>query len=422
MTSRLPRGVPPDPAKAPGSRATPTQADKRLAALDAATRAIAGLLEIDAVLELIVERVRDLVGARYAALGIVDGAGLIERFVTLGISAEDRERIGDPPRGHGLLGLIIREQRAFRIPEISAHPDSSGFPPNHPPMRSFLGVPVTVKGASVGNLYLTEKIDAVEFSEDDQALVEMFALHAGIAIENARLHQQVQRLAVVEERERIAKDLHDGVIQSIYAVGLSLEDLPELMDEDADEARARIDRAIEALHVTIRDIRNFIVGLRPELLDQGDLVGSLEALAEEARLNSLIEVETEIDPAAAAALPDHALVPVFYICREALSNIVRHAHATRASIILGLADGAVRLEINDNGVGFEPGEERAESHQGLRNITARAARHGGHLVIDSAPGTGARIIVTVDTANTDAETDAHPSDANEQEARWPATR
>ena len=182
-----------------------TSGSDTVLALDAATRGIAGVLDIDAVLRLIVERVRDLVGSRYAALGIVDHAGLILRFVTVGIDPADRERIGDLPRGHGLLGLIIREGRSFRIPEIAAHPDSSGFPPHHPPMRSFLGVPIIVAGASVGNLYLTDKIGAAEFSEDDQALVEMFALHAGIAIENARLHAQVQRLAIVDERERIAR-------------------------------------------------------------------------------------------------------------------------------------------------------------------------------------------------------------------------
>ncbi len=297
------------------TRSKVAQASERLAALDAATRGIANVLEVDTVLQLIVETVRDLVRARYAALGIVDSVGVIERFVTVGINPEVRERIGQLPRGHGLLGLIIRQGRAFRIPEIAEHPDSSGFPPHHPPMHSFLGVPVTVKGVSVGNLYLTEKIDASEFSEDDQALVETFALHAGIAIENARLHEQVQRLAIVEERERIAKDLHDGVIQSIYAVGLSLEDLPEVMSEDAGEAKVRIDRAIDALHMTIRDIRNFIMGLRPELLDQRDLVGSLVALAEEVRLNSMVEIETSIDAAAAAVaararqgagLPHHA--------------------------------------------------------------------------------------------------------------------
>jgi signal transduction histidine kinase len=378
------------------SRAKVVQSSERLAALDAATRGIANVLEVDAVLRLIVEGVRDLVRARYAALAIVDAVGVIERFITVGINQEDREQIGTLPRGHGLLGLIIREGRAYRIPEISDHPDSAGFPAHHPSMHSFLGVPITVKGVSVGNLYLTDKTDALEFAKDDQELVEMFALHAGIAIENARLHEQVQRLAIVEERERIAKDLHDGVIQSIYAVGLSLEDLPELMDVDVGEARLRIDRAIDALHMTIRDIRNFIMGLRPELLDQHDLVGSLQALAEEVRLNSMVEVETSIDVAAAGALPEHARAPVFHITREALSNVVRHSHATRASLVLRREGGSVRLEINDNGTGFDPDEERESSHQGLTNMAARASRHGGNLRLESAGGAGTRIIVTLD--------------------------
>ena len=143
-----------------------------------------------------------------------------------------------------------------------------------------------VKGRSVGNLYLTDKIGAPEFTEDDQRLVEMFALHAGIAIENARLHEQVQRLAIVEERERIGKDLHDGIIQSLYAVSLSLEDVPDLMAAEPAEAAARVDRAIDALNVSIRDIRNFIFGLRPELVEQGGLVGGLATLVNEFRLNT----------------------------------------------------------------------------------------------------------------------------------------
>lgn len=391
-----------------------TPASDTVLALDAATRGIAGVLDIDAVLQLIVERVRDLVGSRYAALGIVDDVGIIRRFVTVGIDPADRERIGDLPRGHGLLGLIVREGRSFRIPEIAAHPDSSGFPPHHPPMRSFLGVPIVLAGVSVGNLYLTDKIDAPEFSEGDQALVEMFALHAGIAIENARLHDQVQRLAIVDERERIAKDLHDGIIQSIYGVGLSLEDLPELMDEDRDEARARVDRAIDALHVTIRDIRNFIMGLRPELLDDDDLVGSLEALAEEVRLSSLVEVDTAVDREAAAAIPAHARAAVFHITREALSNVARHAHATRASISLDMDGSAVRLQIDDNGLGFDPQSERASTHQGLTNMAGRATRHGGVLSIESGQGSGTRIIVLIDVAD-DRAPGRHPDGSREQE-------
>ena len=376
------------------SRAEVAISTERLSALDAATRGIAGVLELDEALELIVRRVRDLVGARYAALGIVDERGVIERFVTVGVSDADRERIGDPPRGHGLLGLIIREGRSFRIPEIADHPDRSGFPPNHPPMHSFLGVPVTVKGVSVGNLYLTDKLNAREFSVGDQRLVEMFALHAGIAIDSARLHAQVQRLAIVDERERIGKDLHDGIIQDIYAVGLSLEDASEMVDDDPAEARARIDRAIDSLHSTIRDIRNFIMGLRPELLDQNDLLGSLGALAEQLRVSSVIDVQTDVDPAAATAVPEALRPAIFHIARESLANVARHSRASRATVRLSAVEGGLRLEIADDGVGFDPEAHRPGAHQGLPNMTSRALRHGGRVEIVSAAGRGTRIIAT----------------------------
>src|SRR4029079_11394484 len=219
-------------------------------ALDAATRAIAGLQAVEDVLQVIVDPVRPLVGARYAALGIVGADGVIERFITSGIDAEERARIGSLPRGRGFLGLIMRENRSFRIRDIAIDARRHGFPPNHPAMHSFLGVPVTVRGASVGNLYLTNKLGADEFSEDDQRLVETFALHAGIAIENARVHERAERLAVVDERERIGADLHDGSIQSLYAVGLSLEDVPELVHDDPDEVERRVERAIDSLHLT----------------------------------------------------------------------------------------------------------------------------------------------------------------------------
>src|SRR4051812_4038586 len=179
-----------------------------LSALDAAARAIAGVLAVDDVLQLIVDRVRDLVDARYAALGIADAAGRMERFITAGLEPQERAAIGALPTGHGLLGLIIREGRSYRIASINEHVDSSGFPLNHSPMTSFLGVPVRARGQAIGNLYLTDKRGAAEFSEADQRIVETFALHAGIAMDNARLHAQAGRLAVADERERIGRDLH----------------------------------------------------------------------------------------------------------------------------------------------------------------------------------------------------------------------
>ena len=368
-----------------------------LEALDEATRAIAGVLDLDAVLQLIVDRVADLVDARYAALGIVDRFGVIERFLTFGITSQERALLGAPPQGHGLLGLIIREGRSYRIPDIAAHPDSYGFPPHHPPMRSLLGVPVTLHGRPIGNLYLTDKMGVDEFTAADQQLVELFAQHAAIAIENARLHEQVQRFVVVEERDRIGQELHDGIIQSLYAVTLSLEDAADLMTEDPAEASARIDRAIDSVHESIRDIRNFILGLRPHLLEQADLVGGIAALAEELRFNTMIDVEVDLDEAAeaAVALGDSRRGQLLQITREALSNAARHAGASRATIRLGLEGNGVFLCVEDNGHGFDPDAVRGGDHQGLVNMRDRATSMGGQFEVHSSPGMGTRIIVRV---------------------------
>jgi signal transduction histidine kinase len=387
-------------ASRPRSAATPRDVFR---ALDEATRAIAELLDVDRVLQVIVDRVRHLVGSHYAALGIVRDDGTIERFITSGISDAVRAAIGPPPVGHGLLGLIIREGRSYRIPEIAAHPDSSGFPPNHPPMTSLLGVPVTVKGRVIGNLYLTDKLDATEFSADDQELVESFALNAGIAIENARLHEQVQRLAVVEERDRIARDLHDGIIQGIYAVAVSLEDVPDLMKENHDEGLERIDRAIDALNLTIRDIRNFILGLRSEFLGGADLEAGLATLAQDFGLNTTIDVELDLDggrDAARTLTMDHR-VQLLQMTREALSNAARHGRASSATIRLEANDGNVILTVADDGVGFDPEAVPASGHLGLANLRDRATRMGGSAVVDSRPGAGTRIIVRLPRHNGD---------------------
>jgi len=368
------------------------------AALDAAVRGIAGLVSVDDVLQVIVDRVRPLVGAQYAALGIVDANGRIERFITSGMDDETRRQIGALPEGHGMLGLIIRENRSFRIADINTDPRRYGFPPNHPPMKSFLGVPITIKGISLGRLYLTNKIGSDDFSEEDRSLVETFALHAGIAMENARLHEQLQRLAVVDERERISKDLHDGIIQNMYAVGLSLEDVPELMVDDRAEAAARVERAIDAIHLAIQDIRNFIFGLRPELLEGTSLVGGLAALVEEYRHNMIVDLELRV-PDAIIEPPSEAGGHLLAIVSESLSNVARHSHASRASVVLAAdRDGdvpALELTIEDNGIGFDPDHVVKLGHQGLANTRERAASIGATVTIDSRPGAGTRVIVRV---------------------------
>ncbi len=368
-------------------------------ALDAATRAVAGVLSVEEVLQVIVDQVRPLVGARYAALGIVDERGVIEQFITSGMDAETRARIGSLPRGHGFLGLIIEENRPFRIPDINVDPRRHGFPPNHPPMTTFLGVPVSVKERSVGNLYLTDKAGGDPFTEADQGIVEFFARHAGIAIENARLHELVRSLAVVEERERIGKDLHDGIIQNIYAVGLSLEDVPDLMEEDPAEVVRRVERAIDSLHLAIRDIRNFIFGLRPDLLGGLSFGDGLAALIDEFRHNSMVDIESVGDGPGWEPAPD-VTAHLLGIVNEALSNVVRHAMASRVWVeSSGGPDGNLHLSVRDNGRGFDTSAGPPMGHQGLANMRSRARGLGATLDVASEPRTGTTISITLPTTS-----------------------
>jgi signal transduction histidine kinase len=369
------------------------RSDETLYALDAATRAIAGELDLDRVLQLMVDSVRGLVGARYAAIGIVDARDRLERFITSGLTDRERAAIGPLPSGHGLLGTIIRDGVSLRIRDIAQHPDTYGFPANHPPMRSLLGVPVRVSGVAIGNFYLTEKVAATEFDERDQELVEMFAVHAGIAIQNARLHQRVKDLAVVDERLRISQDLHDGIIQSIYAVGLSLEDVPDLMADDRAEATERVDRAIDRLNVTIGDIRAFITGL--EAPSDTTLRAALEAVVAEIARDPGIHVDLDLAGADAvdgrlSGAVTHALLQ---IAREALSNTVRHSRASRARVSFDVAGDEAVLVVSDDGRGFDPAQRRDPGHFGLANLRDRAAAAGGLIEIESEAGKGTRIIV-----------------------------
>ena len=195
--------------------------------------------------------------------------------------------------------------------------------------------------------------------------MESFARHAGIAIDNARLHEMLKVLAIVDERERISKDLHDGVIQSIYAVGLSLEDVPDLMKEDPEEVVQRVERAIDSLHFTIRDIRNFIFDLRPELLGGKSLLAGLAALVNEFRRNSLIDIEL-LGDGPGWEPPAQVTAHLLGIVNEALSNVARHAVATKAWV--GAArgpDGSLVLTVRDNGHGFDVSADPSLGHQGL---------------------------------------------------------
>src|SRR5215217_1092454 len=204
----------------------------------------------------------ELVGARYGALGVLDESRTrLKEFITIGIDEDAAARIGNLPEGHGILGLLIVDAEPLRLPDLTEHPESYGFPPNHPPMRSFLGVPILVRDEVFGNLYLTDKTTAEVFTDVDEELVVGLAGAAGVAIENARLARRVHELAVVEDRERIARDLHDTVIQRLFATGMSLQSTVGMVRTDAGTAAERISRAVDDLDLTIKEIRMAIFGL-----------------------------------------------------------------------------------------------------------------------------------------------------------------
>ncbi|HTS14608.1 MAG TPA: GAF domain-containing protein [Candidatus Sulfotelmatobacter sp.] len=357
-----------------------------------AAQAVAFHESPDTTLQLVADRARALVDARYAALGIVGSDGRLERFFTSGIDEATRARIGALPRGEGLLGLLIRENRSIIVDDIAADPRRAGFPPHHPPMRDFLGVPVPVKGRSVGNLYLTDKRGGGHFTADDQRLVEAFALHAGIAIENARLLAQVNQLAVTTERERISADLHDGLIQDLYGISLHLEDVASRVADPATEAL--IERSIDSLHLAIADVRNFIYTLEPGLLEGSGLVAGLAALAEETRRNTLLDVAVEAPSRAVPDPPPAVIGDLLAIVSEALSNVARHAHAARAWVKVRDDGRAWHLVVADDGVGMQA-TGSSLGHQGVRNMTRRAQRIGGSLAFSARPGGGTQVEVVV---------------------------
>lgn len=355
---------------------------------------LAAELDLETVLEHIVDLAIEITGATYGALGVLGSDHRIERFITKGISDEDRARIGAPPTGHGILGLLIERKEPVRLPDLTQDPRSYGFPPHHPPMHSFLGAPLRALGRIYGNIYLTDKRDADVFSDDDEAAVVLLATQAGVAIENARLYkeaqqaqQELRKLEVLEERERIAKELHDGVIQALFAVGMNLQGVGALV-QDPEIAR-RLDGAVDDIDGAIRDLRNYIFGLRPGILADRQLPEAIRKLCDEFEERTGVVTVTSVNDDAAAELASRA-GDVILLVRETLSNIERHADATTCRVSLRRsADGAIELEIDDDGRGFDTDADR--TGMGLANLDARVSSMGGTFHAASTAGDGTTI-------------------------------
>jgi len=549
---------------------TREQLEERLAALHHASLELVQDLSLETVLKRIVKIAREQVDAAYAALGVVDEDGKLIEFIPIGMTKEEIRAIGKPPVGLGLIGAIGKEKRTIRLTNIQDDPRSSGFPPKHPPMESFLGVPILLGDKLLGQIYLTNKIGTSEFTADDERIIETLAAYAAIAINNARLyeevllrdealsqrnedqalindfataltgsldvdeimeltinrviaylgvdggeiylredgvndlhlalhrgslapsffnqerfkigegligkavdtgkplvcdtscenvpelrgevanaglqliavipmitqgnvvgimvfasskphqfaerqlqmltaigawaaitienahlHRQARRLAVLEERERIGMDLHDGIIQSIYAVGLALDYARVSLEEDPEESQQKIEQAIDGLNKTIRDIRAYILDLRPRQFVGQDLMDGLQRLVDEYRTNTLADASLVGPEDKLVGLPASHATALFHICQEALANVAKHSRARRTDIHLWTTRDRVLLEIADNGQGFDIRKMSVTLGHGLSNMHVRARKVGGDVEITSAPGEGTTVLAWV---------------------------
>ncbi|MQG54484.1 MAG: GAF domain-containing sensor histidine kinase [SAR202 cluster bacterium] len=532
--------------------------------LHEAIRTLTSNLSLEMVLQQVADLSRELVSATYSALGILGEDGSLVQFITSGICQSGRGLIGDPPEGKGILGIVLNEGQSLRLHDLNQHSETAGFPANHPPMKSFLGVPIIFKGKVLGNLYLTDKIGADEFSADDENIVTLFAAQAAVAIENARLfgtetrrssqldvlnlmgreltrifdldrllekvsellregfqyqnvqilwvdlennaiqvralagsvegkiplgdrrpldrgiaawvartgqtalcndvredsryyavagfetaaelavpvmvkdetvavinvdgaepyifddsdvktletladqlavameninllsqqQDQSQRLAVADERDRIGRDLHDGVIQSMYAVGLTLEDIAGQSGKEPESVQPRLEGVVNDLNQVIGDIRRYIMDLRPTELQGRRLEDALASLVGylEDRAGVSVAVNLDLDP---ALLPERYFVNIWHILQESFSNIEKYAHAKKVSVSLAICDGDIRLTITDDGDGFDLETSELGRGYGLPNIKDRAERLGGILYITSSPGAGTNLDIKV---------------------------
>ena len=543
---------------------------ERLIALHQASLELVKDISLETLLERIATVALEQAEARYAALGVLDNDGKLEKFISVGMANAEMKRIAHPPVGKGLIGELMNAKVPLRVPVIENHPRSSGFPANHPRMTSFLGVPILAGERQLGQIYLTEKIGASEFNDDDEKIIQMLAayaaaaiqnarlykhlkerdvaltrrsedlalmndfastltasleldeilnktlalvmnymkveageiflleddqrtlrlvLHRGqaaeafwtrnqfkldegiigivakkrepiishdlandlnftrnavvkagfrqiaciplestenmvgvlsvatrskspiderdirlltavanwaaLAIENARLHQNARRLAVLEERERIGMDLHDGIIQSIFGVGLTLENISHLVRENPQKAQEGIKHAIDDLNQTIRDLRAYILDLRPRQLNGESLMNGLKRLVTEYRAHTLAEAILTGPKDDLEDLPQSHTLAMFHICQEALANVAKHAGAKRVEVIVWITSERVLMEVQDNGRGFDTENMSTSLGHGLANMQTRARNVGGEVDISSTRNEGTTVLAWV---------------------------
>jgi len=366
-----------------------------LAAVTDAVVGIAGDLSLDTVLERLVHAARELVDARYAALGTPDDDGGFDRFITAGMTDDEIESMGPLPRTHGLLGAMLTDPEPYRTGDVTTDPRFRGWwPSTHPLMRSFLGVPIVFKGDVIGAFYVTDKTTGTAFSAADEEMVGLLAAHAAVLMEHARFFSESRELSVLDERNRLARDLHDAMTQTLFSLRLTLETAASTLPDDPAAARRHVQAASGLVETTFRELRTLIFELRPPALEADglaetvrkhlDVVGRAHGLA--------VKVTTRGD----RRLPPGEEAALYRIVQEAVTNVVRHAAATTIEVDLAVDDRGAAVQVADDGIGFDPAARAIRArHLGLTSMRERAQALGGACRVVSAPGGGTTVRIEV---------------------------
>lgn len=353
---------------------------------------LAGSEDLKEILQRLAQRAREVTSADFAAISTFDDQGILTRFIYTGMSEAQARRLGDPPKGRGLLGELANCERPLRLPHLKSHPASVGWPAEHPDMDAFLGVPIRAGGRTIGSLYMTRSRGGESFTEADEAAAAVLSLQAAVSLASALAQGRTSRLSLLEERARIAHDLHDGTIQTLYALGLECDTLAN-DQEFPDPVREALASVVSRLNELIGDIRGYIT-----MLEAGSTTAEPELTRDLAFVIRQIvppSIATVVN-ISAAALQNFTLretEDLLYIAREALSNAMRHGAPSKIAVDLRQYAEATVLTVQDNGVGFD----QATVRRGLGSVTmqTRADRLGADLTVIGIPGMGTTVRVSI---------------------------
>ncbi|HEY2174452.1 MAG TPA: GAF domain-containing sensor histidine kinase [Mycobacteriales bacterium] len=387
------RGLPADDTR--GLPADGTRGLDELYRVSQVVLSVARQLGVRDVLQVIVRSARSLVGARYAALGVPDRHGSFAEFVVDGVSDRQWRAIGPLPRQHGMLGVLLREAQPERLADIRTDPRfEGGWPAAHPDLSGFLGVPVKDGGEVLAIIFAADKVvpggTGTEFTARDQELLSLFAAHAAIALTNARLSERSRELSVLEERSRLARDLHDAVSQKLFSLRARARAAAVLAGRDPARAAAEMEAVAQLGAEAHAELRAVIDGLAPPELGEAGLAESLRRYAVLAGRAHGVTVRfraTELP-----VLEEQQEAALYRVAQEALHNALRHAGAREITMALSRSPRRVVLEVTDDGCGFAPD---APGGLGLASMRGRAEATGGTLAIRSAPGAGTTVRLAV---------------------------